>query len=100
MNDFRLYFTNGTVYVKSELCYRDLQKQAYRYLNQSIDCNLSPTKNVYFFNRDTLIELCLIEIYGKVLTHSFCSNQTDELDHVHYTQKKHVSLASKRIVYR
>ncbi|XP_052059403.1 receptor-type tyrosine-protein phosphatase mu-like isoform X2 [Mytilus californianus] len=64
MNDFRLYFTNDTVYAKSELCYRDTTKQAYLNLNQSIDCDLSPTMNVYFFNRFTLIELCYVEIYG------------------------------------
>ncbi|XP_052067782.1 uncharacterized protein LOC127707285 [Mytilus californianus] len=71
MNDFRLYFSNDTVYAKSERCYRDTKNQAYRNLNQSIDCDLSPTKNVYFFNRNTLIELCYIEVYGKVLKQYF-----------------------------
>ncbi|CAC5380714.1 unnamed protein product [Mytilus coruscus] len=64
MNDFRLYLANGSVHGTAELCYRDWDKKAYLTLNQSIDCNNSPTKNVYFFNRNTFVELCYIEIYG------------------------------------
>ncbi|CAG2230438.1 unnamed protein product [Mytilus edulis] len=64
MNDFRLYFANGSVYEKTELCFRDIGKQAHSNLNQSIDCNLSPTRNIYYFNRNTFIELCYIEING------------------------------------
>ncbi|XP_052067777.1 uncharacterized protein LOC127707279 [Mytilus californianus] len=71
MNDFRLYLANGSIYSQSELCYRDRLKQSYYNLNQSIDCDNSPTKNVYFFNRNgmnTFIELCYIEIYELILT--------------------------------
>ncbi|VDI56824.1 Hypothetical predicted protein [Mytilus galloprovincialis] len=64
MNDFRLYFANGSVYHKTELCFRDTGKQAQSNLNQSIDCNLSPTRNIYYFNRNTFVELCYIEING------------------------------------
>ncbi|XP_052067781.1 multiple epidermal growth factor-like domains protein 6 isoform X3 [Mytilus californianus] len=65
MNDFRLYLSNGTVYSETtELCYRDIKKQAYLNLNRSIDCDNSPSTNVYFFNRYTFIQLCYIEIYG------------------------------------
>ncbi|VDH97240.1 Hypothetical predicted protein [Mytilus galloprovincialis] len=38
MNDFRLYFANGSVYEKTELCFRDKGLQAHNNLNQSIDC--------------------------------------------------------------
>ncbi|VDI65666.1 Hypothetical predicted protein [Mytilus galloprovincialis] len=68
MNEFRLYLANGSVYKTTELCFIDSAKQAYRNLNQSIDCHLSPTRNIYFFNRRTYVELCYIEIYGNVLT--------------------------------
>ncbi|XP_071132328.1 cell death abnormality protein 1-like isoform X1 [Mytilus edulis] len=64
MNDFRLYFANGSVYSKTELCFRDIGKQAHNNLNQSIDCNLSPTRNMFYFHRNSLIELCYIEING------------------------------------
>ncbi|CAG2184873.1 unnamed protein product [Mytilus edulis] len=64
MNDFRLYFANGSVYEKTELCFRDTGNQSQINLNQSIDCNLSPTRNIYYFNRNTYIELCYIEING------------------------------------
>ncbi|XP_052059414.1 receptor-type tyrosine-protein phosphatase kappa-like isoform X1 [Mytilus californianus] len=64
MNGFRLYLANDTVYLKTELCYVDIGKQAFRNLIQSVDCDLSPTKDVYFFNRKTFVELCYIEIYG------------------------------------
>ncbi|VDI56823.1 Hypothetical predicted protein, partial [Mytilus galloprovincialis] len=64
MNDFRLYFANGSVYEKTELCFRDKGLQAHNNLNQSIDCNLSPTRNIYYFNRHTFVELCYIEING------------------------------------
>lgn len=67
MNGFRLYFANGSVYSETEKCFEDNTDEAYRNPNQSIDCDISPTKNVYFFNRNTFIELCYIEIYGKIL---------------------------------
>lgn len=68
MNGFRLYLANDTVYKKTELCFVDTGNQAFQTLIHSVDCDLSPTKNVYFFNRNTLIEICYIEINGKVLT--------------------------------
>ncbi|VDI52769.1 Hypothetical predicted protein, partial [Mytilus galloprovincialis] len=64
MNDFRLYFGNSSVFDKTERCFRDIGNQAHSNLNQSIDCNLSPTRNIYYFNRNTFIELCYIEING------------------------------------
>ncbi|XP_052067780.1 multiple epidermal growth factor-like domains protein 10 isoform X2 [Mytilus californianus] len=65
MNGFRLYLANGSLFSTSvELCYRDWKNQAYLNLNQSIDLDNNPTKNIYFFNRNTKIELCYIEIYG------------------------------------
>ncbi|CAG2230439.1 MEGF10_11 [Mytilus edulis] len=67
MNDFRLYLANGSVYKTTELCFKDSAKQAYRNLNQSIDCHLSPTRNIYFFNRRTYVELCYIEIYDNTV---------------------------------
>ncbi|CAG2230437.1 unnamed protein product [Mytilus edulis] len=67
MNGFRLYFANDTVYKKSELCFGDYANQAFQNLIHSVDCDLSPTKNVYFFNRNTFVELCYIEINGKNL---------------------------------
>ncbi|VDI52767.1 Hypothetical predicted protein [Mytilus galloprovincialis] len=66
MNGFRLYFANGTVYKHTEICYADQANQAFQNLIHSVDCDLSPTKNVYFFNRNTFVELCYIEINGKV----------------------------------
>ncbi|XP_063396036.1 receptor-type tyrosine-protein phosphatase mu-like isoform X1 [Mytilus trossulus] len=64
MNSFRLYLANGSVYDDTELCFRDWGNQAHLNLNQSIDCDLSPTRNVYYFNRNTYVELCYIEING------------------------------------
>ncbi|XP_052067776.1 protein eyes shut homolog isoform X2 [Mytilus californianus] len=66
MNDFRLYFANGSAYEQAERCHRDSKKLAYLNLNQSINCDLSPAKNVYFFNRNTFVELCYIEIYDNL----------------------------------
>lgn len=68
MNGFRLYLANDTVYEQTELCFVDKGNQAFQNLIHSVDCDLSPTKNVYFFNRFTYVEICYIEIYGKVLT--------------------------------
>lgn len=68
MNGFRMYFANDSVYGVTEKCFEDSAKQAYLNLNQSIECELSPTYNVFFFNRYTIIELCYIEISGSVLT--------------------------------
>ncbi|CAG2205746.1 unnamed protein product [Mytilus edulis] len=65
MNGFRLYLANDTVYKNTELCFVDTGNQAFQNLIHSVDCDLSPTKNVYFFNRNTLIEICYIEINGK-----------------------------------
>ncbi|CAC5380710.1 unnamed protein product [Mytilus coruscus] len=64
MNGFRLYFANGSVYKTTEKCFEDSKKQTHLNLNQSIVCDLSPTLNIYFFNRHTYVELCYIEIYG------------------------------------
>ncbi|CAG2212764.1 MEGF10_11 [Mytilus edulis] len=62
MNGFRLYFANGSMYLQTELCFVDKGYQAFQNLIHSVDCDLSPTKNVYFFNRNTYVELCYIEI--------------------------------------
>ncbi|CAC5409016.1 unnamed protein product [Mytilus coruscus] len=64
MDQFRLYLSNGTEHAKDKsLCYTDLGIKGYPETTQDHNCN-TLTRNVYFFNRDRVVELCYIEING------------------------------------